>query len=373
MGGPLNWIAVLQTLFRQFPDEASQSSGFSSLERALKKKFNLSRAIYLARQKDGLKTPGDKEGFALSDENKIFRRLNLTGKPFFPVSTKKEKWSGFWPVVVGGEMTSCFGLGVKLDGKALSAEEKNVMEMVSERAALLEVERRLWKRLEEANRQSTIGFMAAVMVHEIKNPLTSLSTLLQLFPQKRTDQDFMDSFEKLFSKEINRLVHLTENYLSFLKPSPEKQVEINLNNSIGHVTQLLKPLFGTKNVQLRLRPQKPIYLKGEESQIESLIMNLLLNAYKSSSDEGWIEISTRLIFRGAARSRWIELKVKDNGKGISPENLSRIFDPFFSGHEDGVGLGLAICQKVAQNHGGYIRVKSGRAKGTVFSVFFPSS
>jgi signal transduction histidine kinase len=368
----LNLTAALQELFQQFPNSQNFIFNFQKIEKILQKKLGLTQAVFAYRQKDGFKSPEGKEPFTKTENKLVFQRLNRTFKPLICSKRESSKWLGFWPVGLGQEWTACYGLGRKKNGTPLNEEEKRVLDFLADRTSIeLEV-RRLWKCLERSDRQASVGFMSAAMVHEIRNPLTALGTLVQLLPQKKNDPEFMESFQKLMLREINHLTSLTETFLNFSKLSAEKAEWVDLHQVVGEVIQLLGPLFASKKIQLKSDNTPSLRFRGDKQQIESLIMNLLQNALQSVGGGGIVSISTYPLPRTNGSGPWVELKVRDNGLGISKENLGRIFDPFYSTKGEGTGLGLAICRKVVENHKGQMTVISPSNKGTIFRVLLPA-
>lgn len=333
----------------------------------------MSQAVFWVRHKDGFETL-DEDGALFSPAPRdLYGRLNQRRKPWLFSSNQKKGWSGFWPVLVDRQLAACYGLGRVTGGKKLGKDEKTLMELLADRTACFLKEKQIWRHLEAANRQSSLGLMSAAMIHEIRNPLTALSTLVQLLPQKKDDEKFMESFQKLMLQEINRLTRLTETFLNFSKSVKGQSSLVDLGRVVEQAVQLLNPLFATKKVRLNAPVAKGMVLKGDESQIESLVLNLLQNAFQSVGNHGVVEVSIKLFSRfSAGPGPWIELRVKDNGRGISKAELSKIFTPFFSTRESGTGLGLAICQKVVQNHGAYLKVVGQVKKGAIFSVIFPA-
>ncbi len=372
-GAPLNWISVLHSLYQEFPLENEPLFHFFRVEKKLQKELRLSRAVFFIRQKEGLRSSDKENPVLIPAGHPIFKQLKKIEKPLVFPKVKKGEWAGFWPVMAGSEWVACYGLGSKENGQSFTGEEKNLMELLADRTAFFLEEARLWSELEKANRQSSLGFLSAAMAHEIRNPLTALSTLVQMLPKKRNDDQFMESFQSLMTREIFRLTGLTETFLDFSKLNQEKSKVVHLNHLIDRVTQLLEALFRTRKVQLKSQTSSELLLKGDENQMEILIMNLLQNAFQSVASGGKVEIMSRYLNRsGYGPGPWIEISVKDNGQGIASENLNRIFDPFFSTKGEGAGLGLTICRKVVQSHQGFMQVKSRAGKGTVFKVFLPA-
>ena len=284
-------------------------------------------------------------------------------------------WALFYPVAVEGECVACWALSPpkKFPRSSLPSEAKNLVEMAVDRTAGCLGERALWNGLENANRQNTLGWMSAAILHEMRNPLTSLGTFVQLFPQKRGDTAFVDSFEKLAQKEIQRLIGLTGDILHFLKADPERQEKVELGPLLDQVGELVQPLFHSRGVKLRVKTSKTPPIRGNGAQIESLMLNLLQNALEAVKTGGKVEVSSRALPASGRGKGRVQLQVKDNGLGIPQKDFHRIFRPFFTSKNAGNGLGLAICQKVVENHEGKMEVKSVLGKGTVFSVSLPLS
>lgn len=214
------------------------------------------------------------------------------------------------------------------------------------------------------------NFASAALAHEIRNPLTALATLVQLLPHKQGDPGFMASFQEIASREIGHLIHLTENYLDIQNVEITKKGIVDLEKVIRQVTELLTPLFGEKKVRLEVRLSKrPLFIGGDTHQMKSLASNLLKNALEAVQRQGQVEIT--LTPSGKNSGAWACLKVKDNGRGIPRNALGKVFKPYFSTQGRGRGLGLAICRKIVQNHGGRLEVRSSSRRGTEFSVLLP--
>lgn len=368
----MNRIETLQNLYRLFPEKNGAAFDFSLIEKFLQQKMGVKKALFVFRQKDGLKTAEGHKPFNLETQKTILARLSRFPQPWIYPSKNHFPWLGFWPVMTGDGWAGCYALGKKTGKEGLSAEEGRLMELLADRTGLFLEERRLWQCLEKADRQSSLGFLSAAMIHEIRNPLAALSALAQLLPQKKGDSNFMESFERLMIRETGRLTDLTENFLGFLKPTQEKAARIDFTGIVSQMMDLLRPLFTAKRIQLKVNNPAGLYLMGDESQIKSLVLNLSQNALESAGPAGTVAVSTAWLPRSAyGPEPWVEFKVKNDGTGISKENLKDIFTPYFSLKEKGSGLGLAICQKVVENHRGFIKAGSSSHR-TVFQVFLPA-
>lgn len=233
--------------------------------------------------------------------------------------------------------------------------------------------RHLGKLLERADRHSSLGFLSAGVFHEIRNPLTALSTLIQLLPLKKSDTAFMESFQALMLKELERLDVLTDQSLKFARSEGKDGEGVGLEETLERIFQLVRPSLGRKKVLLKLRVEPGLRLKVDSSQFESLVVNLLKNALSAVGEKGLVQVCAKHIYLENKKGKpWVCLTVKDDGKGIDPKEIRRIFDPYFTTRHGGTGLGLAICRRVMENHDGLLKVKSKPGKGTTFSAYFPS-
>ncbi len=243
------------------------------------------------------------------------------------------------------------------------------MKWAVERAGLYLENISLWKRLEVVDRKSLAGFMSLAMAHEIRNPLTAMGTLVQLLPRKKNDSMFLEEFQKVMIREISHLTHLTEAYLNYSHPSQGKNKQVDLRDVVNQVVQFLKPHFELKKSRLTVRNPEGLFLSGDGHQIQSLVMNLLLNAFQAAGPGGLVQISSRLSRKSG--KKWVELEIGDSGPGIPKQNLEKIFNPFFSTKDEGTGLGLAICRRIIQEHLGNLTIKTHPRKGTQFLVRMP--
>jgi signal transduction histidine kinase len=369
----LNCIETFQQLYRQFPSQNKQFLRFAGVEKFLKKKLGVNRVALIQRKKEMFKPGAEHENAFTPLPVSSVCFIEKNKKPWFSAGKRNGLWSGLWPIWVEGELAACFAVGWKNGGKTLEAEEKILVELTAERIGYFFREHYFWKHLGSSNRLASIGLMSAALMHEIRNPLTALSTLAQLLPSKRNDERFMETFEKLMLQAILRLTTLTESFLGFSKADLEKKGCVDIALTIATVAQLFGPLFTNKKIKLKVQTKPNLFVKGDSAHIESLVLNLLQNAFQSVGSKGTIEISACLLRRNpGGPGAWIRFQVKDNGCGISKKDLQRLFIPFFSTKCDGTGLGLMICKKIVQNHGGILKASGNIGKGAIFSVFLPA-
>ena len=227
------------------------------------------------------------------------------------------------------------------------------------------------RRLQQAEKLSLLGQMVASISHEIKNPLGSIKGAVQILKDNNTPDTDKKEFTGIIEKEVDRLDLVVRNYLSFSRPVSTNLEKIDLNVIIDGAVKQMKFQSNEMDIDLRFTPIKIPMIKGDPDKLHQLFLNLLLNSLQATPAGGIIEITGNKT-RDNNRN-WVEIRIKDSGSGISTENLTRIFEPFFSTKTQGTGLGLATAKAIVDEHLGSIRAESVAGKGTTFIIAFPVS
>ena len=277
----------------------------------------------------------------------------------------------FVPIILKEKLIGLLVLGGKKSDDIFTQEDMDLLNMISHQISVVLENTNLYEQMLNTAKLALVGTMAAGMAHEIRNPLTSMKTFIQMLPNKHTDKEFVDRFSAVVGEEINRLSHLTEDLLSFSKPKPHKYEQTNLNSVVEKVIELFETQIDRKKINLKIKLGKAAIIYADEEQLTQVFMNMLLNAMQALGDlkditiETGSELSENLLI-------YTTVMISDSGSGIPEQNLERIFDPFFTTKKEGTGLGLSICLKIIQEHNGFIRVYSQINKGTSFKVFLPA-
>ncbi len=242
----------------------------------------------------------------------------------------------------------------------------------------------------QEQRLSAVGNLAAGVAHEIRNPLNAISIGLQRLkkefaPAESDARAEYARFVEIMHAEVGRLNTIVERFLTLARPSRLTLTEEPLGGVLEEVLALLSGQASAQGIQvvgdLRLEQAR---VKMDRQQLTHAFMNVLLNAIQAMPDGGTLTVRGKAIsdfgFRvsesatgyplGAPRSA-IAIEVEDTGPGISPENLDRIFEPYFTTREGGTGLGLAIAHKIIQEHHGSIRMDSTPGSGATFEIVLP--
>ena len=285
-------------------------------------------------------------------------------------------WSAAIPVRSAAGVTGLL-LVARAGGAPLAPRDLGLAQHLAAGAARLAEHRRMAadlassrELLARADRLSALGMLAAGVAHEIRNPLVSVRTFIQLLPERMGDDEFRTTFRDLALAEIERICGLINDLLAFSRPAPAQLDPTDLNDLVGQIVRLLDAearKHGT-TVAYTEDPALP-RIAVDDSQIKQVLMNVVLNAIEASGRRGPVEVKTRHARRGG--ETWCVVEVADAGPGIQPEHRDRIFDPFFTTKDGGSGLGLFIAHRIVTQHGGHMRTAARTAGGTLFSIHLP--
>jgi PAS domain S-box-containing protein len=237
--------------------------------------------------------------------------------------------------------------------------------------------RRAEDALRASEKQAVVGRLAAVVAHEINNPLESLTNLFFLLGEHTGGEGPARTYLEMAQQEVARIAHITKQTLGFYResaaPVPVRLTEVleNALNLLSHRIQLRKVLVSREFYE-------PSEIRGFPVEMRQVFTNLIGNALDAVGQGGKVRL--RVVPARHWRNpqiRGVRVVIADNGHGITPENRRRIFEPFFTTKsEHGTGLGLWVSGTMIHKHGGSVKVRSsvrpGRS-GTCFSVFLPSS
>jgi signal transduction histidine kinase len=211
-----------------------------------------------------------------------------------------------------------------------------------------------------------MGEMAAGIAHEIRNPLTSIkgaSTLLAN-ESKQIHLPKFHEYHEIITEEIERLHQILNNFQYFTRPLKVEKEPVSVNEVIQKTVKLAE----TGSVKIKiiqdLADNSP-KTQADASLLKQVFFNLIKNANEACDPEGELVIKTEVA------SSWYRTSFSDNGSGIPSGNLKRIFEPFFTTKSSGMGMGLAICQRIVQAHGGRLEVKNRLPRGTEFTILLP--
>jgi signal transduction histidine kinase/putative methionine-R-sulfoxide reductase with GAF domain len=224
-------------------------------------------------------------------------------------------------------------------------------------------------QLIRSEKLAALGQLAAGIAHEIRNPLTSINILIHSMTENLPSGDSHKEDLKVIEEEIHRMNEILDQFLRFAKPATPLLEKADVSSIFEETLQLLRPHIEKQTIVVEKEFQSlPIILMDRE-QMKQVFLNLLLNAIQAMPGGG------HLTLRGqnSEDGQWIHISIQDSGIGISSENINKLFDPFFSTKEGGIGLGLSITHRIIDQHHGKIEVESAPGKRTLFTIWLPIS
>jgi PAS domain S-box-containing protein len=230
----------------------------------------------------------------------------------------------------------------------------------------------LESQLAQADKLSSIGLLAAGVAHEINTPLAVISSYAQMLSKQLKGDARLGPVLDKITQQSFRAAEIANGLLNFSRTSTTEFRETNLNRVIRDTLSLLDHQFKTAQifVDLELCDNLP-YINGNPGKLQQVFLNLLLNAKDAMPEGGRLRVTT-------LANGHVEAVVADSGSGIAPENLKRIYDPFFTtktmpkpGDRRGTGLGLSVSYGIIQEHAGKIHAESAVGSGTTFHLEFP--
>jgi two-component system sensor histidine kinase HydH len=236
---------------------------------------------------------------------------------------------------------------------------------------------------EEAARQerlAALGGMAAVLAHEIRNPLGAIKGLAQFLGEKQAGDSTQAEMTRAIAGEASRLERLVNDLLTYARPRSPDRHPLDLEATLREVVALAQAPAEAAGVTVRLdEAERLAPVLADRDQVQQLFGNLLLNAIQAMPAGGTATLIVRAARAGvgnalpeqAVPGDGVLVRVEDTGSGIPEEDLARIFEPFYTTRSKGTGLGLAICRQIAEAHGWTIGVARTGPQGTVFEVKLP--
>ncbi|MFH1460755.1 MAG: ATP-binding protein [Candidatus Omnitrophota bacterium] len=219
-------------------------------------------------------------------------------------------------------------------------------------------------RLIQSEKLNLLGQLASSMAHEINNPLAIISGNVQLLLMDESDESKMKLLTKI-NDQTERGYKIIHRLLNFSKLPKEDIKEIDINRLVDETLELINHKIVHGNIELQKDFKATDIIRGNPTQIQEVILNLCVNAIQAMPQGGKLMINT------SRAGDMVQIEVKDTGKGIPPEEVKDIFDPFFTkGKENGTGLGLFVASQIMSLHNGLIKVKSKVGEGTSFVLKF---
>ena len=228
----------------------------------------------------------------------------------------------------------------------------------------------LRREVARSQRLASVGRLAAGVAHEIRNPLSSIKGFATYFKERYPDRPEDQQTADIMIQEVDRLNRVVGQLLEFAKPVSIKPKLISLQALLNDSITLIKDRAAEENISIQTQNNTRVdEARIDPDRINQVLLNLYLNAIDSMESGGELKVE----ISSDGQDRDVVIQVSDTGAGISRENLSKIFEPYFSTKSTGTGLGLAIAHNIIDAMGGKITVESDKELGTTFSITIPSS
>ena len=222
------------------------------------------------------------------------------------------------------------------------------------------------EQLRRSEKLSTLGEMAAMLAHEIRNPLGSIRGTAEILRDDYRPGDPKHEFIEIQIKETERLNHVVEDFLRMARPQASAMQRCSLREELDTIVTLTASDAGQRGINLYFQPPADeSFVTGDGEKLRQAFLNIVINALQATPRNGKVTIST------LETEDWHKISFNDSGAGIPPHVIEHIFEPFFTTKPDGTGLGLAITKKIIETHGGTLTIESNGNSGTTVVVKLP--
>jgi len=248
----------------------------------------------------------------------------------------------------------------------MSGEVGQITMAINRMAVALAEKERLEYEMQRSEKLASLGRLVTGVAHELRNPIGVVKATVQVMEKEYSDAAGLDEFTAVIKEQVDRQNKVIQELLDFGRPSKQMVQPASINSVLEKVLTFTLPMLrqNSINLQTSLGQDLP-KIMVDPSGIKQVFVNMILNAIQAMPEGGILTIKTRL------QDNFICTEFNDTGLGIEPEELTRIFDPFYTTKDSGTGLGLSISHQIIVSHNGAIHVSSTPGEGSVFKVILP--
>jgi len=316
-----------------------ENSGIQIFNKAAEDLFGLPEESMLGKQLEAVFDPNTCKEFYQSDARMQELRCNISGKIRYLLTSRSQF--------------------LNPDGKSMTILV--IRDLTRQKHLEAQVQRR--------ERLSAMGQLASGVAHEIRNPLNAIGTIIQQLDrdfEPRENSEEFHQLARLVYQEVKRINETIEGFLRFARPEPLKPERFRLIKFLQRFKSQYLPILQEKEIEFTMDVHYQGEVKWDRHKMQQVFINLMENAIDALPNGGKIILSVNT---GEGNS--LEIRFRDNGPGIPAEVLNKIFNLYFTTKDRGTGIGLAIVQRIVDQHGGIITVDSEMGKGTIFSINMP--
>jgi len=236
------------------------------------------------------------------------------------------------------------------------------------------------EQLRHTERLATLGRLSSGIAHELGTPLNVVSGRAKLIISEDLKKEDITECSRIIKEQAERMTKLIRQLLDFARRRAPQRSPVDLKNLSGQVVDILKPTAEKQKVILELLKNDDIPIVSiDPFQIQQVLINLVMNGIQAMLDGGHLEIELHMKYAchptlsSGQEQNYVAINIKDEGKGISEDNINHLFEPFFTTKNvgEGTGLGLSIAYGIVREHGGWIDVKSKVGEGSCFTIYIP--
>lgn len=225
---------------------------------------------------------------------------------------------------------------------------------------------RLEQEVRQADKLKAVSTLAAGMAHEIKNPLTSIKTFASYLPQRGSDPEFQQKFQRIVTQEVDKIDHIVRRLLDFARPAVPQLEPVKLSQVLDETLELLSNEAVRRRVEVMRAYTPEDAIHADPQQLRQVFLNLFLNSLEAMEDGGKLSVAT------ASRNGHLTVTIRDTGCGIPKAQAGHLFEPFFTTKPSGSGLGLSVAHSIIKDHRGTITIDSQPGQGTRVRIEFPT-
>ena len=225
---------------------------------------------------------------------------------------------------------------------------------------------RLEQQVRHAEKLEAVSILAAGMAHEIKNPLTSIKTFAAYLPEKAHDPSFQQKFQRIVTREVDKIDQIVRRLLDFAKPAPPQLQPTRVSPLLDETLEFLSSECLKKRIQIERSYDPDGAIQADPQQLRQVFLNLLLNSLEAMDGNG----GTLSVTTATSHGQLI-VAIQDTGPGIPDKHLTRVFDPFFTTKPHGTGLGLSVVHRIITEHRGTIAFNSQLNHRACCTLAFP--
>jgi signal transduction histidine kinase len=285
-----------------------------------------------------------------------------------------------FPLKVTNRLNGFVLLGKRSDRQNFSRQDIDLFNMLFDQAAfaientaLYEEQNARIKKMYRADRLALLGQLAAGAAHEIRNPLTAIRSTIQYLGKGMKDVDKLEMIEELM-EEVDRINKIVQGLLSFSKPSELEMTKVDIEKLLQQTLVLLNNTIIKSHVVVTVDVNiKNTVVTADASQLKQVFLNVILNAIEAMENSETKQLSLRVESGRSLdyQSRYMLISISDSGKGIDPDDIENIFNPFYTTKKDGTGLGLPISFGIINRHGGEMEITSRPGEGATVLIKLP--